>query len=87
VVLVGVEPVRNYWCENDAMNKPSLSDVIASEAPRLMALPGVVGVAEGSDQGNPCVVVYVAGEHTRDIPSSFAGYGVVVRRSGEIKAQ
>ncbi len=69
------------------MAKPSLSDVISAEAPGLMALPGVVGVAEGTDDGSPSVVVYVAGEYSRDIPLSLAGYAVVVRYSGEIKAQ
>lgn len=69
------------------MNGPTVSDVIATEAPRLMALRGVVGVTEGSDQGNPCVVVYVAREHGLDIPKSLAGYAVVVRDSGEIRAQ
>ncbi len=53
----------------------------------LMALPGVVGVAEGLDQGSPCVVVYADAEQSGNIPSSVAGYAVVVRRSGEIKAQ
>ena len=69
------------------MAKTSLSDVVSAEAPVLMALAGVVGVAEGLDQGRPCVVVYVAGEHGGNIPLSVAGYEVVVRRSGEIKAQ
>jgi len=69
------------------MAKTSLSDVVAAESPVLMALPGVVGVAEGLDRGSPCVVVYVADELDGKIPLSVAGYAVVVRRSGEIKAQ
>jgi hypothetical protein len=67
--------------------RQALSDVISAEAPRLLALPGVVGVAEGAEEGSPCVVVYVSGEHSRDVPESLAGYAVVVRRSGDIKAQ
>jgi len=50
------------------MAKTSLSDVVAAESPVLMALPGVVGVAEGLDRGSPCVVVYVAYELGGNIP-------------------
>ena len=69
------------------MSDESLSDVIAAEARRLMAMPGVVGIAEGLDQGRPCIVVYVASEPSDEIPSRLTGYAVLVRRSGEIKAQ
>ena len=73
--------------QNDRMSKASLGDVIAAETPGLLALPGVVGVAEGSDQGQPCIVVYVATEPGADVAASLAGYPVVVRLSGEIRAQ
>lgn len=69
------------------MSKASLSDVIAAESPGLLALPGVVGVAEGLDQGRPCVVVYVDAEHGVNLPKLVAGYPVVMRHSGEIRAQ
>ena len=69
------------------MGKVSLSDVVAAEGAALMALPGVVGVAEGSVRGSSCIVVYVAGDEHGEIPSSLSGYTVVVRVSGEIKAQ
>ena len=56
-------------------------------APRLLAMQGVVGVAESSQRGEPCVLVYVSDEATSAIPSNLHGYEVVIRRSGEIHAQ
>lgn len=69
------------------MHKPSLSDVVAAESHRLLALPGVVGVAEGSDHGTPCIVVYVAPDDSPTLPSKLEGHTVVVRPSGPIKAR
>ena len=72
--------------ENDAVVTPSLSEVIAAESPRIMALSGVEAVAEGVEEGQPCVVVYVS-EPPYGLPSQLGGYPVVVRGSPEIQAQ
>lgn len=42
------------------MRTPDPADVVRRNADRLMALPGVVGVAEGLTDGRPCVLVLVA---------------------------
>jgi hypothetical protein len=63
-----------------------LEEVIAAEALRLLALPGVVGVAEGLDAGRSCIVVYVTDVSAAMIPADLRGYPVVVRKSGEIRA-
>jgi hypothetical protein len=54
-----------------------------------MALPGVIGTAEGLHDGEPCFFVLVT-ELTDDLqkllPDELDGYKVVVSESGEIKA-
>jgi hypothetical protein len=41
------------------MAAPDLAEVVRRHTERLMALAGVVGVAEGRADGRPCVVVLV----------------------------
>ena len=54
-----------------------------------MALPVVVGTAQGEQDGAPCVMVLVV-ELTDDLkaqlPSELDGYPVVISETGEIKA-
>ena len=56
---------------------------------RLMALPGVVGVALGDCDGAPCIRVLVA-ERTPElaagIPASFQGHRVEIDEVGELRA-
>lgn len=69
------------------VHEMSLSEAITAEGPRLMSLAGVVGVAEGSESGVPCIVVYVTeGSRPGEIPGAVHGHPVVVRPSGEIRA-
>jgi hypothetical protein len=53
-----------------------------------MAMPGVVGVAEGLCDGRPCIKVFVA-RKTPDvlkrIPASVEGYPVAVEETGELR--
>ena len=54
-----------------------------------MALPGVVGTAQGLCHGKPCIIVLVIRktvELERAIPSSLEGYPVVLEETGEFKA-
>ncbi len=54
-----------------------------------MAVPGVVGVAQGEIQGHPCVRVLVARltpELVGRIPSTLDGYPVLVDETGPIEA-
>ena len=54
-----------------------------------MALPGVVGTAQGEQDGKPCIMVLVV-ELTdvlkRQIPDNLGGYPVVVTETGEVRA-
>ena len=71
------------------MPDETIGRVLERHARMVVALPGVVGVAEGDDDGRPCITVYVA-ERTRAvvarIPSELEGWPVVVRESGEFRA-
>ena len=69
------------------MTAPDITDVLARHTPRLMAVPGVVGTAEGEQDGRPCIVVYVqeqTPEIERAIPKSIEGHPVRIEVSGEI---
>ena len=54
-----------------------------------MALPGVVGTAQGEQDGKPCIMVLVV-ELTDDlraqIPNELDGYTIVISETGEIRA-
>jgi hypothetical protein len=67
----------------------TVRDVLERHARRLSSLPGVVGVAEGETDGEPCITVYVL-EKTAEvldrIPSELEGWQVAVRESGEFRA-
>ncbi len=60
----------------------ALAAVLARHAPRLMTLPGVLGVGEGRRAGLPCVVVYVSknAPAVPDIPARIEGNVVVIER-------
>ena len=64
--------------------------VLERHAGRLLALPGVVGVAEGESGGRACLVVFVAGvkgEERGQLPSDVEGWPLLVRESGEFRAR
>jgi hypothetical protein len=71
------------------MSDETVREVLERHAPRLLALPGVVGVAEGESGGRACITVYVADGPAAvlaQIPSDLEGRPVVVRESGEFRA-
>ena len=73
------------------MNAPSrpLKAVLEEHAPRLMAIPGVVAVAEGENAaGRPCLKIWATGADTvrGKLPKAIDGYDVVVEESGPIQA-
>lgn len=66
---------------------PNITDVLSRHTPKLMSIPGVVGTAQGEEDGRPCVIVYVkeSGEAIkRAIPSSLEGFPVRIQAVGEI---
>lgn len=71
------------------MHRPPITEVLARHTPSLMALDGVTGTGEGSDGGQPIVVVFVVQETPElraRLPQSLEGYRVVLRASGEVTA-
>lgn len=74
----GVRPIQQKTIER----------VLEKHTDSLMALPGVVGTAQGLCSGQPCIRVFVV-EKTPEllnrIPSDIEGYPVSVEETGEIK--
>ena len=72
------------------MPEKSIETVLRAHSDRLMALPGVVGTAQGECEGEPCILILVAEATTellRRIPSEIEGYPVDVEETGEIQAR
>jgi hypothetical protein len=72
--------------DGPAMSEPTIQSVLEKESPRLMAMPGVVGVAEGrTSDGKPCVRIYVDGltpERRAQFPKTLGPYPVELEDSG-----
>jgi len=71
------------------VQKKPVESVLKEHTPILMALPGVVGIAQGKYQGEPCIKVFTAKmspELLRQIPLLLGGYRVVVEETGEFRA-
>jgi hypothetical protein len=68
----------------------TVEQVLARHTGRLMAIPGVVGVARGEVNGRPAIqilVVKTTPELRRRLPTTLDGFPVQVVESGTIKAQ
>lgn len=68
---------------------PNIEEAQRDLADQVMALPGVVGVAIGKCDGEPCIKVLVAAgaaELAAKIPARFKGHRVVIDETGEIRA-
>jgi hypothetical protein len=71
------------------MTGKTIKSVIKSHSQKLMSLPGVIGVAQGECECQPCIKVYIIGkteELIYQIPSALEGYTVVVEESGGFQA-
>ena len=69
-------------------NKP-IELVLEEYSSILMALPGVVGTAQGEYNGEPCLKVFAAKkspELLEQIPQVLGGYRVIVEETGEFRA-
>jgi hypothetical protein len=68
----------------------TIEQVLARHTDSLMAIPGVVGVGQGTVEGIPGVHVFVveaSAELRRRLPTRLEGYPVQVVESGIIRAQ
>ena len=67
----------------------SIGEVLGEHTDSIMALPGVVGTAQGEQAGKPCVMVLVVeltDDLKRQIPNDLDGYPVIITETGEIEA-
>jgi hypothetical protein len=75
--------------ERAPMPENTIEAVLKAHTPRLMSLPGVVGVGEGRCDGAPCIKVLVlerTPELVERIDVVIEGYKVEVVATGEIRA-
>ena len=71
------------------MPEKTIEAVLEDHTPRLMSLPGVVGIGEGECGGVPCIrglVIEKTPELVRQIGTTLEGYPVELVATGEIKA-
>jgi hypothetical protein len=66
-----------------------IEDVLQKHQERLMAIPGVVGIAEGESDGSPVVLIMVrelTPELRHTLPQQLDGFAVKVDVVGEVTA-
>ena len=83
---VGPATVR----EGDRMARAPLADVLTRHTQGLLAIPGVNGTGEGTEAGEPVLVVFVLEDTTElraRLPRTLEGYPVVVRATGTVRAR
>lgn len=71
------------------MAEKPIEQVLKEHTEQLMALPGVVGTAQGLCGNNPCIKIYVAqltDELRKSIPPRLEGYEVDIEETGAFKA-
>jgi hypothetical protein len=71
------------------MSSVKIREVLKRHTDELMAVPGVVGVAEGKCLGKPCIKVFVMNktrELLRQIPQTIEGFLLQIEESGEFQA-
>ena len=71
------------------MSSGKIRDVLKRHTDELMAVPGVVGIAEGLSQGRPCIKVFVVDKNSEvvmQIPESIEGCLIQVEESNEFRA-
>lgn len=73
--------------DTTSMSAPLIADVLARHTPDLMKIPGVVGTAQGEQDGRPAIIVYVVAETdslVMAVPSSLEGFPVKLQASGAV---
>ena len=87
-VTYGQEAAAERREERPVPAKP-IHEVLKQHTASLMALPGVVGTAQGECAGKPCIKVFVVkktADLLKQIPTVIEGYAVEVQETGEIRA-
>jgi len=68
------------------MDRLTPAEVIARHADRILAMAGVVGMAEGLLDSRPCIQIHLLQDDEslrRSLPSTLEGYPVVTIVTGE----
>ena len=68
----------------------NVSQVLERHSDSLMSIPGVVGTAEGSCAGRPCILVLVERDTPalrKAVPAQLDGIQVEIRETGRIRAR
>ncbi len=71
------------------MTNVKIREVLKRYTDELMAVPGVVGIAEGKSHGKPCIRVFVVDSHSealKHLPENIEGYLLHIEESGEFRA-
>lgn len=72
-----------------ALPEKPIIEVLQAHTPRLVSIPGVVGVGEGRCADAPCIKIMViekTPELEQEIGGELDGYPVEIIESGEIRA-
>ncbi len=70
------------------MTSKTIEEVLETHTNYLMSIPGVVGVAQGSCDNEPCIKVYarrITPELRRQLPKTLEGYKVISVETGEFE--
>ena len=92
-VLAGCEGGENNHDERTAadstrMTSRSIETVLEAYTPKLMSIPGVVGTAQGEQDGAPVILVFVKKKDDRirrEVPPTIEGFPVRVDEVGEVR--
>ena len=71
------------------MSSQTIQQVLKKHTNALMSIPGVVGMAQGLCDNQPCIKILViqrTPEIAEKIPETLEGYPVEIESTGEIKA-
>ena len=87
-LLIGCGSQEQSRPGNALMPEKTVSAVLKEYTASLMALPGVVGTAEGRCDRQLCIKVYVrekTPEIVKKIPPQIEGYPVTIQETGVIR--
>ena len=70
------------------MADENIKNIISRLTNELLAIPGVIGVAEGRDKGNPCILLFVTNKEPKllnQLPASLGGYLIKIKESDQFQ--
>lgn len=89
ILLLATPPV--LACSEEGEMQDSIQEVRKKHEARLMAIPGVVSVGIGRDEGGEAVIVigleHEQREMQKPLPQRLGGYGVRTEVIGKVKAR